>query len=218
MQLVCSWSGGKDSCLALYRALQAGGTAKCLLTMVNEQNSRSRSHGLEPAFLQAQARLLNVEHRWCPASWDNYEQVFVHELRKLAGCGVTHAVFGDIDIAGHREWEESVCRQAGIQALLPLWRLGRDKVLDQFIDAGFKAVIVVINRELMDTRFLGRVLDRQTIEELTACGIDPCGEQGEFHTAVVDGPLFARPLAWQPRGSVAREAHVFLDIELKEEK
>src|SRR4051812_33941468 len=188
--LCCSWSGGKDSCLALYESLASGGRVACLVTMFTEDGQRSRSHGLAREVLAAQAAAIGVPLLSASATWDDYETAFVGLLSQAAARGATTAVFGDIDIPRHREWEESVCRQAGLTPALPLWQRDRMALLEAWWAAGFEARIVVAREGLVDPAFLGRVLDRPTALALAATGVDPCGENGEFHTVVTAGPLF----------------------------
>ena len=212
MNLSCSWSGGKDSCLALYRAMASGGTLHSLVNMLTEDNERSRSHGLPRTVLEAQAAAIGVPLLTASATWDDYERAFVELLKQAQGRGASAAVFGDIDIPPHREWEENVCRQAGMTALLPLWQEDRWALLDEWWAAGFEARIVVAREGLVDRAYLGRVLDRQVAEELAATGVDPCGENGEFHTVVTAGPLFRRPIAMELRGQVLRSGCWFQDV------
>jgi len=210
----CSWSGGKDSCLALHRTLAAGGEPACLVTMFTEDGQRSRSHGLAREVLEAQAAAIGVPLLSAAATWDNYEVAFVELLRSAKARGATTAVFGDIDIPRHREWEENVCCQAGLAAALPLWQQERMALLEEWWDTGFAARIVVAREGLVDRRYLGRVLDRPTAEELAATGIDPCGENGEFHTVVTGGPLFRRPLELKLGDQVLRSDCWFQDLAL----
>src|SRR5438045_2678310 len=118
----CSWSGGKDSCLALYKALAGGGRLACVVTMFTEHGERSGSHGLPREVIEAQAASLGVPLLSASASWDDYEAAFVGLLRRAKSLGADTAVFGDIDIPRHREWEETVCSAAGVGAELPLWQ------------------------------------------------------------------------------------------------
>lgn len=190
----CSWSGGKDSCLALHRALLAGDKLDCLVTMFTEGGERSRSHGLSRQVLEAHAAALEVPLLTSSASWADYEVGMVDVLRRARERGCTSAVFGDIDIERHRAWEENVCRQAGLTAQLPLWQTDRMALLEEWWSAGLEAVIVVARDGVVDRKYLGRVLDREVAEELTAAGVDACGENGEFHTIVTGGPIFRRPI------------------------
>ena len=192
--IACSWSGGKDSCLALWRTLRAGAKLDCLLTMFTEDGERSRSHGLSRAVLEAQAAAIGVPLLSRSAAWEGYEAAMVDLLCEAASRGVTAAVFGDIDIPRHRAWEEDVCQQAGLTAVLPLWQQDRLAILDEWWSAGFEARIVVARDGVVERRYLSRVLDRGAAAELAATGVDACGENGEFHTVVTAGPLFREPI------------------------
>ena len=140
----CSWSGGKDSCLALYRALQHGERPQCLLTMMAEDGMKSRSHWLPKALIEDQARSLGIPIVFRSASWEKYESVFVSALREFREDGIATGVFGDIDVDSHREWVRRVCALADIAPVHPLWKQDRRKLLDEFITLGFKAIIVVL--------------------------------------------------------------------------
>lgn len=210
--IVCSWSGGKDSCLALWRAVRAGAHIRCLATMLTEDGQRSRSHGLSRSVLEVQAAAVGVPLLTRSATWNDYESAFVDLLRAAQQHAVATAVFGDIDIPRHRRWEESVCAQAGLSAWLPLWQEDRLTLLEEFWNAGFECRIVVVRDGVTDRSYLGRVLDRELAEELTRAGIDACGENGEFHTVVTSGPLFTRPLSIVLRGQVLRSGCWFQDL------
>jgi len=219
LALCCSWSGGKDSCLALHRALKEGGCGllgkprlSCLLTMFTEDGQRSRSHGLPRSVLEAQAAAIGVPLLTASATWDEYEAAFVGLLRAAKRYGATTAVFGDIDIPRHREWEENVCSQAGLAPTLPLWQHDRMTLLDEWWAAGFEARIIVAREGLVDCSYLGRVLDRATAAELAATGVDPCGENGEFHTVVTSGPLFRESIQLELRGQVLLSGCWFQDL------
>jgi diphthine-ammonia ligase len=210
--IVCSWSGGKDSCLALWRAVQAGSRLCALTTMFTEDGQRSRSHGLSREVLAAQAEALGVPLLSRSATWDDYEQAFVDLLRDARRLGATAVVFGDIDIPRHRQWEENVCWQAGLAARLPLWQTDRLTLLDEFWDAGFECRLVAIRDGLVDRKYLGRVLDRALAVELSSMGIDACGENGEFHTLVTAGPLFRQPLRFALGEQVLKSGCWFQDV------
>ena len=210
--IACSWSGGKDSCLALWRALQAGARLDCLLTMFTEDGERSRSHGLSRAVLEAQAAAIGVPLLSRSASWDDYETAMVDLLVDARSRVVSTVVFGDIDIPRHRAWEESVCQQAGLNALLPLWQQDRLAILDEWWTAGFEARIVVAREGVVERHYLGRVLDRPTAAELAATGVDACGENGEFHTLVTAGPLFQGPIRVVLGEQILRSGCWFQDL------
>lgn len=193
---LCSWSGGKDSCLALQRALQSGLQITHLLTMFDETGERSRSHAVSRAVMQVQADALGLKLIAPAASWQTYESVFIKELQKLKTEGIETAVFGDIDLDAHREWEEKVCAQAGIEAVLPLWGERRLDLVEEFLDQNFRAVIVCVNERYLPKEFYGREFDRKFIADLPA-SVDACGENGEFHTFVYDGELFTKRLEFE---------------------
>jgi diphthine-ammonia ligase len=180
--------------------------------MLTEDGRRSRSHGLALEVLEAQAASMGVPLLTASATWDDYESAFVDLLRRGKARGAATAVFGDIDIPRHRQWEENVCEQAGLVAALPLWQQDRMALLDEWWSAGFQARIVVVREGLVDRRYLGRVLDRPTAAELAATGIDPCGENGEFHTLVTSGPLFRTSPAVELREQVLKADCWFQDV------
>ena len=182
--------------------------------MFTEDGHRSRSHGLAREVLEAQAAAIGVPLLTASATWNSYEAEFVGLLRRARELGASTAVFGDIDIPRHREWEENVCHQAGLDAILPLWQIDRLKLLDEWWSAGFEARIVVARDGLVDRRYLGHVLDRQVAEELAATGIDPCGENGEFHTLVTAGPLFQQAIQVNLRDQHLRSDCWFQDLAL----
>jgi diphthine-ammonia ligase len=184
--------------------------------MFTEDGQRSRSHGLAREVLEAQAAAIGVPLLSAAATWDQYEAAFVELLGAAKSRGAQVAVFGDIDIPRHRQWEESVCRQAELAAALPLWQHERMALLEEWWSAGFEARIVVAREGLVDRRYLGRILDRSTAEELAATGIDPCGENGEFHTVVTAGPLFCEPIEFELRDQVLRSGCWFQDVALAE--
>jgi uncharacterized protein (TIGR00290 family) len=191
-----SWSGGKDSCLALWRARRAGMSIRRLITAMDEAGTSSRSHGVPPQLLQAQAAALGAEMRFYRTSWKTYEEKFIATLRAARADGITHAIFGDIDLMPHREWEEKVCAQAEVEACLPLWDEPRGKLVQEFLSLGFKAVVVCVNGDYLSEDFCGREFDAAFLADLPP-GVDACGENGEFHTFVYDGPAFAQPVAFR---------------------
>ncbi|MCL6589508.1 MAG: diphthine--ammonia ligase [Firmicutes bacterium] len=211
----CSWSGGKDSCLAFYRAVQRGGIPKFLFTMMSENQDRSHSHGIPVPVLEAQARSLKLPLIRRAASWDNYESVFIDALNEMRSQGVTAGVFGDIDLEPHRAWVERVCGTAGIRAEEPLWQETRRELIKEFLRLGFKAVVVAIKRGVLNRKFLGRLISFELIEEFEVAGIDPSGEKGEYHTLVVDGPAFSFPVRIKLKEQIYRDGYWFQDLGLE---
>jgi len=183
-----------------------------LLTMLHERGDRSRSHGLPVSVLKAQASALGVPLMVRPATWDDYEAVFIDALRELGRAGISVGVFGDIDLEEHREWVMKVCDATAVKPHLPLWGQPRKVSLAELIRNGFEATIVSVKKEVLDRRFLGRRIDQETVDDLEAAGVDASGEAGEYHTVVTNGPLFARPVEIR-KGSVhERDGYLFLDV------
>lgn len=207
-----SWSGGKDSCLAMHRAVQAGAHVDIIINMKIEGGERSRSHGLRSGVIEAQARELGVGLEGAETSWEDYEENFVSILRRLAADGVEAVIFGDIDLQAHLDWEEMVCRRAGLKPVLPVWQGERMALIREFVEAGFETRIVALKGALLSPDYLGRVLTLDLAEEFVRQGIDACGEDGEFHTVVTNGPLFRHPIELVPGVRVRREGYWFLDF------
>jgi len=196
-----SWSGGKDSCLALHHALSCDTSGephydvRRLLAMFDETGDSSRSHGLPRELMQAQADALGITLDIGQADWRGYEVAFVARLQALRAVGITHGLFGDIDLQPHRDWEEKVCAAAGMTAVLPLWQRERLTLAHEFISLGYRAVIVCVDGRHLGPEFVGREYDASLLADLPP-GVDACGENGEFHTFAYDGPRFTQPVPW----------------------
>lgn len=203
----CSWSGGKDSCLALNRAIESGYEITHLLTMFDESGIRSRSHAVALDVMRAQAASLNLELLAPSASWQTYQETFIAELKKLKSQNFDHAIFGDIDLQAHREWEERVCRAANVEAVLPLWNENRLDLVNEFFRENFRSVVICVNEAYLPKEFCGRVFDRQFVRDLPD-GVDACGENGEFHTFVFDGKLFKNRVPYKIE-EIYRHAPIF---------
>lgn len=187
---LCSWSGGKDSCYAMHLAVRKGMVPKVLLTVLNEHGDRSRSHGITREILETQAEALNLPIHFFESTWSDYEQLYIENLKNITTIyTIQSSVFGDIDIESHKEWEEKVSNEAGLQAILPLWQESRKKIVLDMIDVGVEAIIVSCNQQLGPS-FLGRKVDETLIKDLENLEVDVCGENGEYHTLVTDAPLF----------------------------
>ncbi|MCL2678867.1 MAG: diphthine--ammonia ligase [Dehalococcoidia bacterium] len=207
-----SWSGGKDCALAAYRALKNGTELCYLLNMAVEDGAKSHSHGLSAEVLQKQARAVGVPLVQRRAAWEDYEAEFKHALRELREQNVTDGIFGDINIDEHRQWVERVCWDCGIIPQLPLWQNSQKNLLQEFIQSGFKAVIVSAKAGPMDEKWLGRSVDAALTEDLSKYDITPCGEAGEYHTVVTDGPLFKLKLKVMAADKIMRGGHWYFDI------
>jgi len=211
----CSWSGGKDSCLALYRAIKEGGRPRLLLTMLTEGGERSRSHGLHITVIENQAEALGIPLITRSATWNDYEREFISALCELKKDGIESGVFGDIDIDDHRKWVERVCSSASIKPYLPLWEKARRGLLEELLEAGFTITIVAVQDGVLDKRFLGKVLNASVIEEIEREGIDASGEEGEYHTVVTDGPIFSHPIHLEIGKQVLHDGYWFLNVSVR---
>ncbi|WP_066496847.1 diphthine--ammonia ligase [Abyssisolibacter fermentans] len=210
----CSFSGGKDSCLALHRALKEGIKVKYLFTMFKEDGQRSRGHGLKPEIIKKQAELLDMDLIYGEATWEDYENVFKEKMCLLEKEGAKIGVFGDIDIDDHREWVVKACDHTEIEVYHPIWQESRRKLIEEFVDLGFKAIIVTLNGDVLSKDYLGRVFDKTLIKEFEQLGIDACGENGEFHTIVIDGPIFKEPLKFARKDVIKIQNYYMLDLDL----
>jgi diphthine-ammonia ligase len=188
-----SWSAGKDSCLAWLRARQQGFDVQTFVTMCHTDGT-SQSHALPPALIEAQVRAIGGA--WLPVNVapGEYAQAFGSALRGLRERGHTHMVFGDIDLAAHRDWIEPQCERAGLIAMFPLWGQARAALAQEIIDRGMRARTVCVDTRWLDASFCGVDYDAAFLARLPD-GVCPCGEGGEFHTFVYGGPGFAHDLA-----------------------
>jgi uncharacterized protein (TIGR00290 family) len=208
-----SWSGGKDSCAALAR-LRDSFDVVSMVTMVDDDGARSRSHGLRPEVLDAQANRLGLRRIAGRCTWATYNDAFSHAAEQLATDGITHVIFGDIMFDEHRRWAERMCEPHGITALEPLWGLPTDQLFDEWVRSGAQAIIVTARAGFLDGTWLGRTLGREMIDDFTRLGVDPCGERGEYHTVVTNSPLFDRPLHLRFGERVERSGCWALDVSL----
>ena len=180
--------------------------------MLVESGDRSRSHGLSTEVLKDQASALGTRLVTRATSWNDYEANFVDAVRELRAEGISAGVFGDIDLEGHREWVTRVCSNVDVEPILPLWKNDRPELLKEFISSGFRAIIVSVKDAALDQSFLGKVMDEQTIDDLESAGVDLCGEEGEYHTLVTDGPAFSRPLRADVCGTRRHDGYSFLEL------
>jgi diphthine-ammonia ligase len=213
-KFIGSFSGGKDSVLALYKAMKAG-EAIGLIVMMEEEGKRSRSHGMPPELINAQAKSIGLPVYTAPASWTDYETVFISLLEKAKSQGAKVLVTGDLDMPVNGCWHEKVTEKVGLKLGMPLWEMNHREAVEEFINLGFETIIVTVNLSLgMREDDLGRTLTLEYIKELEARGIDPCGEGGEFHTTVLDGPIFKHPITFRKCEIIKNGEYAFLPLEL----
>ena len=194
------------------QAMRQGYVPKVLLNVLNEEGKISRSHGIPVSVLLAQAAAAQIPLYLVGSSWDEYEKRFILALQELQmKYQVSHAIFGDIDLQPHREWEENVCREAGLNAVLPLWQQNRKELVWQMLQSGIEAMIVSCNKVLGE-RFLGRIITRELVTELEALNVDVCGENGEFHTLVLHCPLFSKPVRVETGRKLLQTDYWFIEL------
>lgn len=210
-----SWSGGKDSCLALYKAIEQGYTPSKLFTMFSMENDISSAHRLKAEIIKGQADAIGIEHTVGKAMFNDYEEIFLSNLKLFKEQDIDYGIFGDIDLEEHKQWEDKVCEKASIKAILPLWKRNRKEIVQEFLDIGFKAKIVVVNTTMIDTKFLGQDLSYSLIREMETYGIDVCGENGEYHTVVYDGPTFKRPIELKYKNEIIPVGEKWAQLEVR---
>ncbi|MCR5889085.1 diphthine--ammonia ligase [Hymenobacter sp. J193] len=196
--VLLNWSGGKDAALALYHLLHdASYHVTDLLTSVSEPYQRVAMHGVRVELLEAQAQRIGLPltQLQLPEMPDmaTYEQQMVATLAPLQARGVTHAAFGDIFLEDLRRYREQQLARSGLSAVFPLWQRNPLELLRELWALGFRAVVVCVNEQLLDQRFCGRLLDEAFVRDLPP-GVDPCGENGEYHSFVFEAPYFREPV------------------------
>ena len=215
-EVFVSWSGGKDCCLACYRAMSRGLSVRYLANTVSADGLRSCSHGISAVVIKAQAEAIGIPIIQQRTTGDTYEAVFIKMLRSFRAEGIEDGVFGDIDFNPHREWIERVCREAGITPHLPLWLEDQHDLMMEFIDSGFEAVVVAAKEDIFGEEVLGQKIDKNFVRLLEGLnqskGITFCGEAGEYHTLVVNGPIFQKPLKILETRKTKRDGIHFLEI------
>ncbi|RYE01507.1 MAG: adenine nucleotide alpha hydrolase [Sphingobacteriales bacterium] len=209
MNAFLNWSGGKDSALCLHYARQQGLSFDRLLTAVNESTGRIAMHGVPRPLLEAQAAALGKELTLMelPAApgMGDYERILAEAHGALKAQGYTHAAYGDLFLEDLKAYRDAQLAKAGLEGIYPLWGLNTTELLKEFIALGFRAVIVAVNESRLPRSFCGRALDADFLRDLPA-GVDPCGENGEYHSFVYDGPVFLQPVAFR-KGAVVQKSY-----------
>ena len=194
MKIVAAWSGGKDSCFACYKAIQEGHEVSNLLIMMSDP-STSNFHMIRSDMLDAQSQAIGIPIAKRITTPDTYEQEFKKALLQMKAKGVEGIVTGNVfDVALHEAgWLDRICKEVGLTPVRPLWHRDTQQILEEFTNEGFKAILVRIKIDLLGMKWLGREINKQFLDDLLTLGtVDPCGENGEFHTFVTDGPLFKK--------------------------
>jgi uncharacterized protein (TIGR00290 family) len=189
-----NWSGGKDSSLCLHYILQdARYSVDCLLTSVNAAHNRISMHGVRRELLEQQAEAIGLPLQTIELpeqpGMQEYENAMLEKVSQLKQNGYTHAVFGDIFLEDLKRYREEKLQTVDMQAVFPLWKISTKQLMDDFLRLGFKAIIVCVNEKFLDKSFCGRLIDESFVRDLPA-NVDVCGENGEYHSYVFDGPVF----------------------------
>jgi len=220
-----NWSGGKDSALALHRILLgAQYEIDTLLTSINADRNRISMHDVRRELLEAQAASIGIPLQTVelPDQPDasTYEQAMQKKVSALKDRGCTHAIFGDIFLEDLKQYREEKLKE--MVCIFPLWKIPSHILIQEFIQKGFKAIVVCVNTRWLNKSFCGRLLDKSFLQDLPE-GIDPCGENGEYHSFVFDGPLFSKPVPFE-KGEISYKEYkapdgpagfYFLDLTLK---
>jgi len=204
-----NWSSGKDASMALHKMLQSGKfEIDKLLTSINSHHDRVSMHGLRRELLEQQANeigipLATIELPEEP-NMEDYNALMRNTVKSLQSAGYTDCGFGDIFLEDLKTYREEQLKPYNITCHFPLWKRNTKELMQEFIDFGFKAIVICINGNLLDESFVGREIDNDFINDLPS-NVDPCGENGEFHTFCFDGPLFSNPIKFEIGEKVYRE-------------
>lgn len=220
MKILVSWSSGKDSAWMLHTLQQSHpGAVQGLLTTVNGAFGRVAMHGVRRDILEAQARAADLPLHQVPLPWPcsnaEYESLMAEAVRGFVTDGFTHVAFGDLFLEDVRRYREDRLAGTGLEPLFPLWKIGSTAELaETMIAGGLRATLSTVDPRTLAASFAGRAFDRALLAELPA-GVDPCGENGEFHSCVWDGPMFREALHVATGDVVERDGFVFADIVLR---
>ncbi|KZN98151.1 diphthine--ammonia ligase [Bacillus badius] len=214
-RIALSWSGGKDSCMALERLVAAGYEVVLLVTTVPQELNRTFAHGEKIEMIEQQSDSLSIPVHFIRCSLNAYTETFIEDLVQLKSrYGLDGIAFGDIYLEGHRQWGEDVAAAAGLEALYPLWCRPEDSVnlLTAFIELGYKAAVIRIRKDVLDDSWLGKELDQNFLKAIQQQTVCPLGENGEFHTFVWDGPLFQYPVRFTYGQVLSQDSSQRLEI------
>ena len=214
MKAVCLWSAGKDSCFAYYKSKQQGHNIISLFNFTEFNGANSLSHGLSAGIIHRQITATGLSFLQKPMPKENYRNEFIALIQQWKReKGIEGIVFGDIYLQEHKEWIERACKESGVAPIFPLWGKDTAILINEIIGAGFKAIIVSVLKGSLGNEWLGRKIDSDFVKEITDFGnIDPCGEKGEFHTFVYDGPIFKKPVEFTIGEKISKDKHWFLEL------
>lgn len=198
---IFNWSSGKDSALALYKIVKENTfEVTSLLTSVNEEFQRISMHGVHIDLLQQQASSLGIPLMLMQIprepSMEQYREIMISTMDTIKSQGNTHSIFGDIFLEDLRKYREEQLQAIGMEAVFPLWKQNTLDLIHEFLALGFKTIVTCVNETYLDKSFAGRIIDQDFINDLPE-NVDPCGENGEFHTFTFDGPIFKQPISFE---------------------
>lgn len=216
-KFVASYSGGKDSTLALYKAIQMGGVPVALLSMVREEDGYVGSHGVSLEIIQAQAQAMGIPLLHFSTTWQAYGPNLLQALAQAQELGAEVLVTGDLDLPEEGCWYDHIAEKSGLAYCAPLWRYGHRQAVEEFLQAEFTTMLTAINEKMgLLPQDLGRILDWSYMAELEGRSIDPCGEAGEFHSIVLGGPNFKYPLQVKKAGTHLCGGNLCLKLEIEQ--
>lgn len=198
---IFNWSSGKDSALALYKILKEDDfEITSLLTSINQEFQRISMHGVPVSLLEKQAEslgfpLIKMEIPKEP-TMEEYQEIMSETMSEIKSQGVTHSIFGDIFLEDLKEYREKQLETIGMKAVFPLWKQNTTDLIHEFLDLGFKTIVTCVNETYLDKSFTGRIIDKEFLKHLPE-NVDPCGENGEFHTFTFEGPIFTNPIHFE---------------------
>lgn len=211
-KFIASYSGGKDSVLSIYRAINLGLIPQKLITTYNTDQKRSWFHGIPDEVLSRVSESLKIPVSLIRTSGDEYEANFEKALIDAKNDGAEVCVFGDIDIEEHLEWCSKRCENTGLIPFFPLWKENRKSLVYEFINSGFSTLITIVDTTRLDESLCGRILTKETADEIEAYGADICGENGEYHTFVFDGPIFSEKIRFTQGEKITSGKHVIVPV------
>ncbi|MBB4807668.1 uncharacterized protein (TIGR00290 family) [Chryseobacterium defluvii] len=207
---IFNWSSGKDSAFALYKTLKENRfEVDFLLTSINKEYQRISMHGVHVSLLEKQAAsigipLIKMELPKEP-SMQEYREIMSKTMAEIQSQGITHSIFGDIFLEDLRTYREEQLKSISMEAVFPLWKQNTSDLIREFLDLGFKTIVTCVNETYLDKSFAGRIIDADFIADLPE-NVDPCGENGEFHTFTFDGPVFKNPVLFDI-GETVKKTH-----------
>lgn len=196
-----NWSSGKDAAFTLYKVRKEGNfSVESLVTTINLETERISMHGVRRELLESQAEQVGLPLKLISlagnVSMTSYNEIMLKQTRELKLQGYTHSIYGDIFLEDLKKYREDQLDEVGLTAVFPIWKTDTRQLIKDFINAGFKAKVVCVNSRLLNKSFCGREIDEGFLSSLPE-GVDPCGENGEFHTFVYDGPVFKNPIRFE---------------------